>query len=234
MCYVSEWVTVAERRQESLPTHAQQWAASLTGRSTVQTVTTPPLLLSEPKVRGVALYICLCLLHTETYYPLCFCAVCEPEELLVPALPEKTRVERGYVTPQQVYNLLNAEAGQPALHDPYYILILDCRSAERWVPLGRTRVFQAWELSSSQNVSQRQRERQRLLFGCCACWYTSSATVSLVTACLLNCCQFSKILFVFLFSQNSRKICVYIYLIPHACSVGLGHILMLYQYHDVS
>uniref|UniRef100_H3DI02 Serine/threonine/tyrosine interacting-like 1 n=2 Tax=Tetraodon nigroviridis TaxID=99883 RepID=H3DI02_TETNG len=34
--------------------------------------------------------------------------------------------------PQQAYNLLNAEEGQPALFDPYYILILDCRSAERY------------------------------------------------------------------------------------------------------
>uniref|UniRef100_W5MPQ7 Serine/threonine/tyrosine interacting-like 1 n=1 Tax=Lepisosteus oculatus TaxID=7918 RepID=W5MPQ7_LEPOC len=41
-------------------------------------------------------------------------------------------VERGYVTAQQVYNLLNAEAGEPALHNPNYILILDCRSAERY------------------------------------------------------------------------------------------------------
>lgn len=60
-------------------------------------------------------------------------AACEPEELLVPALPETAHVERGYITSQQVYNLLNAEDGQPALFDPYYILILDCRSAERWV-----------------------------------------------------------------------------------------------------
>lgn len=60
-------------------------------------------------------------------------AACEPEELLVPALPETAPVERGYITSQQVYNLLNAEDGQPALFDPYYILILDCRSAERWV-----------------------------------------------------------------------------------------------------
>ncbi|XP_071376520.1 serine/threonine/tyrosine-interacting-like protein 1 [Centroberyx affinis] len=58
--------------------------------------------------------------------------VCESEEVLVPALPVTAYVERGYVTPQQVYNLLNAEAGQPALHDPYYILILDCRSVERY------------------------------------------------------------------------------------------------------
>ncbi|XP_067091832.1 serine/threonine/tyrosine-interacting-like protein 1 [Osmerus mordax] len=56
----------------------------------------------------------------------------EVEEVLVPAMPERTRVERGYITPQQVYNLLNAEAGQPALHDPNYILILDCRSADRY------------------------------------------------------------------------------------------------------
>lgn len=62
----------------------------------------------------------------------CFTA-CEPEELLVPSLPETAHVERGYITSQQVYNLLNAEDGQPALFDPYYILILDCRSAERWV-----------------------------------------------------------------------------------------------------
>ncbi|TKS85786.1 putative rhodanese domain-containing dual specificity protein phosphatase [Collichthys lucidus] len=58
--------------------------------------------------------------------------VCEPEEFPVPALPEIACVERGYITPQQVYNLLNAEEGQPALYDPYYILILDCRSAERY------------------------------------------------------------------------------------------------------
>ncbi|XP_056148276.1 serine/threonine/tyrosine-interacting-like protein 1 [Lampris incognitus] len=58
--------------------------------------------------------------------------VCKPEEVLIPALPEIPLVERGYITPQQVYNLLNAEAGHPALHDPYYILILDCRSAGRY------------------------------------------------------------------------------------------------------
>lgn len=63
----------------------------------------------------LCVYICVCL-----------------EELLVPALPENAEIERGYVTPQQVYNLLNAEAGEPALHDPYYILILDCRSADRY------------------------------------------------------------------------------------------------------
>ncbi|XP_055757627.1 serine/threonine/tyrosine-interacting-like protein 1 isoform X2 [Salvelinus fontinalis] len=45
---------------------------------------------------------------------------------------ERVSVQRGYITPQQVYNLLNAEAGHPALHDPNYILILDCRSAERY------------------------------------------------------------------------------------------------------
>ncbi|XP_054655309.1 serine/threonine/tyrosine-interacting-like protein 1 [Dunckerocampus dactyliophorus] len=58
--------------------------------------------------------------------------VCEPEEVLIPALPEVACMERGYVTPQQVYNLLNAEEGQPALYDPYYILVLDCRSADRY------------------------------------------------------------------------------------------------------
>ncbi|KAM8738027.1 serine/threonine/tyrosine-interacting-like protein 1 [Acanthopagrus schlegelii] len=58
--------------------------------------------------------------------------VCEPEEVLVPALPETACVERGYITPQQAYNLLNAEEGHPALHDPYYILILDCRNAKRY------------------------------------------------------------------------------------------------------
>ncbi|KAL7382926.1 hypothetical protein ABVT39_001665 [Epinephelus coioides] len=58
--------------------------------------------------------------------------VCEPEEALVPTLPVTALVERGYITPQQVYNLLSAEEGQPALYDPYYILILDCRSAERY------------------------------------------------------------------------------------------------------
>lgn len=62
---------------------------------------------------------------------MCVVCVCL-EELLVPAVPEKADIERGYVTPQQVYNLLNAEAGEPALHDPYYILILDCRSADRY------------------------------------------------------------------------------------------------------
>ncbi|XP_069000565.1 serine/threonine/tyrosine-interacting-like protein 1 [Embiotoca jacksoni] len=58
--------------------------------------------------------------------------VCEPEEVLLPALPETVCVERGYITPQQVYNLLNAEEDQPALYDPSYILILDCRRAERY------------------------------------------------------------------------------------------------------
>lgn len=78
-------------------------------------------------------------LHTQSLYSLlfiCLLTVCEPEEVLVPALPEAAYVERGYITPQQAYNLLNAEEGQPALFDPYYILILDCRSAERWVPYG--------------------------------------------------------------------------------------------------
>ncbi|KAM8859129.1 serine/threonine/tyrosine-interacting-like protein 1 isoform 2-T3 [Spinachia spinachia] len=41
-------------------------------------------------------------------------------------------VERGYITPRQVYNLLSAEEAQPALYDSYYILILDCRSTERY------------------------------------------------------------------------------------------------------
>ncbi|XP_016892624.2 serine/threonine/tyrosine-interacting-like protein 1 isoform X2 [Cynoglossus semilaevis] len=58
--------------------------------------------------------------------------VCEPEGLLVPALPETASVERGYITPHQIYNLLNAEDGQPAIFDPYYMLILDCRKAERY------------------------------------------------------------------------------------------------------
>ncbi|KAK5854220.1 hypothetical protein PBY51_015310 [Eleginops maclovinus] len=58
--------------------------------------------------------------------------VCRPEEVLVPALPVTAFVEKGYITPQQVYNLLSAEEGQPALYDPYYILILDCRSTERY------------------------------------------------------------------------------------------------------
>lgn len=75
--------------------------------------------------------------HKQTHRnTLCFSrlqTVCEPEEVLVPALPETACVERGYITPQQAYNLLNAEEGHPALHDPYYILILDCRSAKRWV-----------------------------------------------------------------------------------------------------
>lgn len=74
----------------------------------------------------------------QTNYCLCVSclqAVYEPEEVLVPALPETSCVERGYITPQQVYNLLNAEEGQPALYDPNYILILDCRSAERLVLL---------------------------------------------------------------------------------------------------
>ncbi|XP_063047320.1 serine/threonine/tyrosine-interacting-like protein 1 [Engraulis encrasicolus] len=58
-------------------------------------------------------------------------STCE-EGLLVPATPERANIEKDHVTPQQVYNLLNAEAGHPALHDPNYILILDCRSAERY------------------------------------------------------------------------------------------------------
>lgn len=66
---------------------------------------------------------------------MCLLILCETEEVLVPALPEAACVERGYITPQQAYNLLNAEEGQPALFDPHYILILDCRSADRWVQL---------------------------------------------------------------------------------------------------
>uniref|UniRef100_A0A3Q3FZN6 protein-tyrosine-phosphatase n=1 Tax=Labrus bergylta TaxID=56723 RepID=A0A3Q3FZN6_9LABR len=59
---------------------------------------------------------------------------CEKEELqLIPSLPESACIERGYITPQQVYNLLNAEDGQPALYDPYYMLILDCCSPERYM-----------------------------------------------------------------------------------------------------
>ncbi|XP_037320685.2 dual specificity protein phosphatase 2-like [Pungitius pungitius] len=54
------------------------------------------------------------------------------ERVLVPAFPVSAHVERGYITPQQVYNLLSAEEGQPALYDSYYILILDCRSTERY------------------------------------------------------------------------------------------------------
>ncbi|KAL3050512.1 hypothetical protein OYC64_012527 [Pagothenia borchgrevinki] len=58
--------------------------------------------------------------------------VSSPEEVLVPALPVTAFVEKGYITPQQVYNLLSAEEGQPALYAPYYILTLDCRSTERY------------------------------------------------------------------------------------------------------
>nr|XP_040034129.1 dual specificity protein phosphatase 2-like [Gasterosteus aculeatus aculeatus] len=54
------------------------------------------------------------------------------ERVLVPAFPVSAYVERGYITPQQVYNLLSAEEGQPALYDSYYILVLDCRSTERY------------------------------------------------------------------------------------------------------
>ncbi|XP_060896963.1 uncharacterized protein LOC132976036 [Labrus mixtus] len=58
---------------------------------------------------------------------------CEKEELqLIPSLPESACIERGYITPLQVYNLLNAEDGQPAQYDPYYMLILDCCSPERY------------------------------------------------------------------------------------------------------
>lgn len=109
--------------------------------------TTPPVTTAESITAGTLpsfshwLQRCLCPIHCLWHY-VCdnwihsyihsymffFCL----EGLLVPALPERANIERGYVTPQQVYNLLNAEAGQPALHDPNYILILDCRSAERY------------------------------------------------------------------------------------------------------
>lgn len=89
----------------------------------------------QNKGKGVVLFLkpINVQLHTCRHVLFFFClqVVCEPEEVLVPALPETACVERGYITPQQVYNLLNAEEGQPALYDPYYILILDCRSAER-------------------------------------------------------------------------------------------------------
>lgn len=98
------------------------------------------LLFLYPKHIHTALHACR---QTSIFVLSCLQAVCEPEEVLVPALPETSRVERGYITPQQVYNLLNAEEGQPALYDPYYILILDCRSAERWVLL-RSRIHNHW------------------------------------------------------------------------------------------
>ncbi|MGH0114612.1 UNVERIFIED_CONTAM: hypothetical protein FKN15_031097 [Acipenser sinensis] len=58
-------------------------------------------------------------------------AVQNDTAVLVPSVPERPVVRGGYVTAQQVYNFLNAEAGEPALHNPDYILILDCRSTER-------------------------------------------------------------------------------------------------------
>ncbi|KAK6487385.1 serine/threonine/tyrosine-interacting-like protein 1 [Huso huso] len=59
-------------------------------------------------------------------------AVQNDTAVLVPSVPERPVVRGGYVTAQQVYNFLNAEAGEPALHNPDYILILDCRSTERY------------------------------------------------------------------------------------------------------
>lgn len=80
----------------------------------------------EIQVQKLCIFVCVLCVYISVYMYVSL------EELLVPALPEKADIERGYVTPQQVYNLLNAEAGEPALHDPYYILILDCRSADRY------------------------------------------------------------------------------------------------------
>ncbi|KAG2462809.1 ECD protein, partial [Polypterus senegalus] len=51
---------------------------------------------------------------------------------LVPCAPQRPVIRQGHITAQQVYNFLNAEAGEPALHNPDYMLILDCRSAERY------------------------------------------------------------------------------------------------------
>ena len=144
--FMSEWITVAKRPLESLSTHPRQRAASVTETSIAQAVTIPPSYLLGAKVKGIFLPLTLSqkkpphahiTTHKQTHRnALCFSrlqTVCEPEEVLVPALPETACVERGYITPQQAYNLLNAEEGHPALHDPYYILILDCRNAKRWV-----------------------------------------------------------------------------------------------------
>ena len=88
--------------------------------------------------------------HAHTLAFIRLLILCETEEVLVPALPEAACVERGYITPQQAYNLLNAEEAQPALFDPYYILILDCRSADRWPPLQRP--FRQSDASALQRV----------------------------------------------------------------------------------
>lgn len=104
----------------------------MTERSAAQTATAPPSCPFRTKVKGVFL-----LTVHKTAAPhacrLCFFPMCEPERVLVPAFPVSAYVERGYITPQQVYNLLSAEEGQPALYDSYYILVLDCRSTERSV-----------------------------------------------------------------------------------------------------
>lgn len=143
--FLSESITGVEQRPETLSMHPKPWAASMTGSSTAQTATIPPSYLSETQVNRVLFScsllllwkMCACKTTNTAVLAICTCyfllIACEPEELLVPALPETAHVERGYITSQQVYNLLNAEDGQPALFDPYYILILDCRSAERWV-----------------------------------------------------------------------------------------------------
>lgn len=115
-----------ERQSETLSLHPKLWAASVTGM--------PTSSLSYLPQTQVHCFSVLSLHYLFLYFwSLPYVHLIVACELLVPSLPEAAHVERGYITPQQVYNLLNAEDGQPALFDPYYILILDCRSAERLV-----------------------------------------------------------------------------------------------------
>lgn len=166
--FVSESITAIDRRPETLSPHPKLWAASVTGTLTGSLSHLPQTQVNCFSFSVLAVSVCslslwktyACKKNKKTTTTLAsFATLLAAYELLVPSPPEAARVERGYVTPLQVYNLLNAEDGQPALFDPHYILILDCRSAERFVhniKLGNSIIFRRrWMLKkkyTQQNI----------------------------------------------------------------------------------
>lgn len=109
--FLSESITGVERRPETLSTHPKPWAASVTGSSTAQTATIPSSYLSETQVNRGFFLAC--------YY---FCGKCvhAKQQTLqsLPSIPAISYLQR--VSRRSCCFLL-------------YILIMDCRSAERWV-----------------------------------------------------------------------------------------------------
>lgn len=88
------------------------------------------------------------------------------EEVLASVTAERASVESGYVTPQQVCQLLNAEDRETALADPSYILILDRRSAERWKLLSTYKATNVSALTQflNPNLPRGKELRSSLIF----------------------------------------------------------------------